>query len=180
MSSESGANISACHGSPARFTSEGHQSLPSPRWSPRHATTIGDRATSPTTRAVMDTIGETDNAESSIKIDEPWIVPQLGLRSREVILSELPNGHRFPDDMPQGPFGFGKKGLGVAFNVLSGYWKQRGAKLIKPTGLTKATLRSRKGARQTLACEKYGHARPEKAEPRYIILKIRIIQDSPQ
>ena len=180
MSSESGANISACHGSPARLTSEGESSLPSPRRSPRHATTIDDRATSPTTRAVMDTIGETDNAESPIKIDEPWIVPQLGLRSREVILSELPNGHRFPDDMPQGPFGFGKEGFDVAFNVLSGYWKQRGAKLIKPTGLTKATLRSRKGARQTLACEKYGHARPEKAEPRYIILKIRIIQDSPQ
>ena len=143
MSSESGASISACHSSPTPRSSGGKPGLPSPRRSPRHATATDDRATSPATRAITGTIGETNNAESPIAIDKPWIVPQSGLRSREVILSELPDGHRFPDDMPQGPFGFRQEGYDVAFNVLFGYWSQRGAKIIKAKGITKATLRSR-------------------------------------
>ena len=166
MSSESGASISACHSSPTPRSSGGKPGLPSPRRSPRHATATDDRATSPATRAIMGTIGETNNAGSPIAIDKPWIVPQSGLRSREVILSELPDGHRFPDDMPQGPFGFGQEGFDVAFNVLFGYWSQRGAKIIKAKGITKATLRSRKGARTTFACERYGHAPAEKASPK--------------
>ena len=98
--------------------------------------------------------------------EEPWVVPNKGLRSKEAIWADTPEDHRFPKDMPLGPWGtFGRDGIDAAVKDYLTPWAQNrgldgGGHSIAKKHLTVAKAGGEKGARQDVVCECHGPPPP--------------------
>jgi hypothetical protein len=104
----------------------------------------------------------------ALKTEELWIVPTGGRRTIAQIRADPAfggaPGHRFPENMPLGPHGFGLKGRLAMLNAQKDWSRSYGDggafSTIFAGGFDKAVLRGKKGARQGFCCSCFGKPPP--------------------